>query len=1642
MIQMFNLNPNFECISKHHLIHIKKRCMLKKIKNSTRRVVCMVLLIFVIILLATVVNALPIFKYLSPTPINNSIISENILIINSTFNTTNMSKMKFNWNNTNYTLYDDSLIMHINFNNNSQIGENNSKIIDTSILNNTLNIYGAPTYINGKYDGAYLFNSSDGTSDFIRITYNPKWNLRRFTASAWVRTDIDGGRNTFLSNHLACDQTPFDAWVQNNEVYFYSRDGGCGGPYITSGPGTIEIGKWHHIVIMRDDNDIMSIYIDGELKNSGDGGPTPINTEDITIGAATYTSPTRTMNGAIDDVRIYNRSFTAKEIKQLYETTLKKVDFDTWELLITKNITKGATYNYGICVNDLTGENCSYQSVIIDMPPVVSFVSRQEGFLSNKTQNFSCNASDSIGLANITLQIWNSSNDIYYENTTNITGIQNSSYWIHTFDIEDAYHWNCFAADNTSGATKYAGNNKTIKIDTSNINISWYNPNISSTLYYSLPKNLSFNISCFDGANCGNTSIELYSTIKTLANESTISKSPTYCSTSSGGTCSFSVITDDDTDTVYPLYDYYQNSIIFSFDTSKTITSSKIFWNNLGGLPGNYYISYYNGSSWITPEEWKSNGLYQNFDTLYEFELDTPVETNAIMLYVPMNNQMIGLAEFYIEGINKISNISGTSPFYLIGNNTQQINLLSSESTIVTFDINTTESSGNYSFFAKTTREKYGQENTSNTLTHSLSLDNKAPYFTNLNILPNDIDSIDPNTLININISIFDSECGIDDIVFEYYNGSVLINNTMFNFPGTDVYTTSFTTRPVVDQVHSYTIWMKDNVGNTNSTSGNINSFWDCTWNISTNDLGDFFGWDKKINFANFTIINTGDWEYTGEAGTSDDHCNLSFEVNHNLPLNLFEIDDSFGANQYYSDISSGASQTVTLYMKFRDLIFDDSLTVNVIDSLSYSLNTSSSISANLISSSGPYLYQYLLDLETNNNDNIRYVSDYWEIDLTTQEIIFNASIRNGVGNNSPEKSAYNVSFNWTYDDDIFIISTETITTATSTIATDTIELLFANISDGSNPNDVSYHEVKLTMDDDFLENMNTGIYTFNLTSAGYNQSGSIIQYADGTIKNNDSIKLKFICYEKKDNICVKDCKQLNENDNSYDPDCSFCGDGSCNSNSWETYINCPSDCTAPVLSPNKATSSGGGGGGGSAFKKNIKQTDVTEYQHEALFQTNKEYELIRGENDSFILEVENLFDGPLKNLTVDISGFLSKYLDIKPKGLFDLQQNKSMNFTITISAPKYFNTGKNDLNVIIDGIIDKSKNHGEWTSYTYSPIKEMRHIDLYVQEISRDDTELMLSKVNDYINDLKENNFNILKIDSLSNSLNELLLSHDYSEIQKIHDKIRTLKNNAFQAVDIVQATKKEMKNFNNNGIDTPETRRLLLLAQSAIDRGDYTSALNRANDAKLTIALETVGKFNLIAYISNNWLISLFVFICLCILLDLILISLNYFIIWRKIILLKDEIYIISKLIKKIQFQCFEENTMSMEEYHAAANQYEKRLDKIIESKIAFETKKSYFFHFFVDEYQRLINEKNGLIEMLKTTQIMYLEKNKLDATSYNSRVNAYRLRISEIDERLTDLHTERSLAKANRQKRKIIKTLKFLIGFRKSIYHNKLK
>ena len=71
----------------------------------------------------------PDINFTSPTPANGTSTSNTSVEIKVSITESDLDEVIYNWNGTNYTMYNDSLVLMYNFDNRSALGESNSKLL-------------------------------------------------------------------------------------------------------------------------------------------------------------------------------------------------------------------------------------------------------------------------------------------------------------------------------------------------------------------------------------------------------------------------------------------------------------------------------------------------------------------------------------------------------------------------------------------------------------------------------------------------------------------------------------------------------------------------------------------------------------------------------------------------------------------------------------------------------------------------------------------------------------------------------------------------------------------------------------------------------------------------------------------------------------------------------------------------------------------------------------------------------------------------------------------------------------------------------------------------------------------------------------------------------------------------------------------------------------------------------------------------------------------------------------------------------------------------------------------------------------------------------------------------------------------------
>lgn len=570
-------------------------------------------------------------------------------------------------------------------------------------------------------------------------------------------------------------------------------------------------------------------------------------------------------------------------------------------------------------------------------------------------------------------------------------------------------------------------------------------------------------------------------------------------------------------------------------------------------------------------------------------------------------------------------------------------------------------------------------------------------------------------------------------------------------------------------------------------------------------------------------------------------------------------------------------------------------------------------------------------------------------IPLREQTFNINASVQNLLGSEHP---AFNVSTVW---------STPPGTSA------NTSEQVEPEINSSARLS----RDLSVSLTKGSLPSAQQGLQEFTLSASGVNASGEPILHENNNTEQTASVSVLFECYEQSDNVCVASCGF------GVDP-----------------------DCPQPTESVG-----GGGGGGGSGGSGGGGGSSFTPEQRERLFSSEELLEVVRGDNRTYSMKIENPVNHSLRGISFSLEGFLAQYLSISPVRIEELGPQESVAINISFRAPEYFSEQEYNLSFTLEGTLieENTETRGNATirSVKETKVKEIKSLQLLIHEVAPEIASNYTKESRTIVNGLREGGFRTAKTEDILQRIITAYENKEYSLVEELSRELDTSVKQAHEAKAIIGNVERDVEESLRKGIETPKTNRLLSLAGISLEREEFSTALSRSRDAETTFIIETQGKFNALVFLQNNWeRISVGIFIAILIIWQGILIM-KYLWYSAMLIRLRSEEDILFELMKEVQRETFEKNKLSMDEYLTTLTHYEEKLGKNIIRTIAIESKKSKVFSFFKTHYQSLLEEKEKILQFMKNSQELYLNGGKIESLIYQHRIKNYSERLAEIDE-----------------------------------------
>ena len=197
-------------------------------------------------------------------------------------------------------------------------------------LTGTLTLGASPSTATAWANGAAgKINSSmdfDGTDDYILVADNTALDITKaITIAAWVRPDtISACCHWIVNKDDTTSQRSYGMFFAVNSKlssYFFKSDSTA--YQVDSDNNIVPTGQWSHVAVTYDtDTAVAQYYVNGKSVKTNIitsvSGPIQATTAEVTIGKRNYFASNWPFDGQIDDVRIFNYSLTAQQIRDVY----------------------------------------------------------------------------------------------------------------------------------------------------------------------------------------------------------------------------------------------------------------------------------------------------------------------------------------------------------------------------------------------------------------------------------------------------------------------------------------------------------------------------------------------------------------------------------------------------------------------------------------------------------------------------------------------------------------------------------------------------------------------------------------------------------------------------------------------------------------------------------------------------------------------------------------------------------------------------------------------------------------------------------------------------------------------------------------------------------------------------------------------------------------------------------------------------------------------------------------------------------------------------------------------------------------------------------------------------------------------------
>jgi hypothetical protein len=304
------------------------------------------------------VEAVGNLDFTPPTPANNANIYHSWSEINMSVTSNNISSYISYCDGTNYSVYDDSLLLYFNFNNNSAIGENSTKAVDISKYgNNGTLLDGVTVSSSGRFGGALRF---DGFNDYVNAT-SPTLtfpNATHMTVMLWVKPartyQSEPSQWTYFSSLVGKYEFGYQGW--DDKVEFKLSNGTAGFSATTASNTVLLKDTWYFFAVTYNATSV-ALYNATNLVSVVNIPSGTSNRTGGLLGIGASGGGGVWYNGTIDNFRMWNRSLSSQEIYFYAQSDIEKLNANKYNFYNNVSRLADGTHTYYEFANDTDGNS-------------------------------------------------------------------------------------------------------------------------------------------------------------------------------------------------------------------------------------------------------------------------------------------------------------------------------------------------------------------------------------------------------------------------------------------------------------------------------------------------------------------------------------------------------------------------------------------------------------------------------------------------------------------------------------------------------------------------------------------------------------------------------------------------------------------------------------------------------------------------------------------------------------------------------------------------------------------------------------------------------------------------------------------------------------------------------------------------------------------------------------------------------------------------------------------------------------------------------------------------------------------------------------------------------------------------------------